>query len=37
VRNALAEIKQNLAFPSQDRVPGSPPSTLEPDKIAAGG
>jgi len=37
VRNALAEIKQNLAFPSQDRMSGSPPSTREPDKIAAGG
>jgi predicted PurR-regulated permease PerM len=37
VRSALTEIKQNLAFPSQERISGSPPSTLEPDKIAAGG
>jgi hypothetical protein len=37
VRSALTEIKQKLAFPSQERISGSPPSTLEPDKIAAGG
>jgi predicted PurR-regulated permease PerM len=37
VLSALAEIRQNLAFPSQERISGSPPSTLEPDKIAAGG
>ena len=37
VRSALAQIKQNLAVPSQERISGLPPSTLEPDKIAAGG
>ena len=37
VRSALAEIKQHLAFPSQERVSEPSPSTLEPDKIVAGG
>ena len=37
VRSALAETKQNLAFPSQERVSEPSPSTLEPDKMAAGG
>jgi predicted PurR-regulated permease PerM len=37
VRSALAEIKQNLAFSSQERVSEPSPSTLEPDKIVAGG
>jgi predicted PurR-regulated permease PerM len=37
VRSTLGEIKQNLALAGQQRVPGSSPSTLEPDKMAAGG
>ena len=37
VQSALAETKQNLAFPSQERVSEPSPSTLEPDKVGAGG
>jgi predicted PurR-regulated permease PerM len=37
VSSALAETKQNLAFPSQERVSEPSPSTPEPDKMAAGG
>jgi predicted PurR-regulated permease PerM len=42
VGSALAEIKQQLTFPHQERVPGSPPATLppaplQPEKLAAGG
>ena len=37
MRSALAETKQNLAFSSQERVPEPSPSTMEPDKMVAGG
>jgi hypothetical protein len=37
VRSVLAEIRQNLALPAQERISGSPLSAPEPDKIAAGG
>jgi predicted PurR-regulated permease PerM len=37
VRSALGEIKQNLALERPEPVSGSSPSTLEPDKMAAGG
>ena len=37
MRSALAEMKQNLAFSSQERIPEPSPSTMEPDKMAAGG
>jgi predicted PurR-regulated permease PerM len=37
VRSALAEIKQQLTYPNQERVSGSPPAPLQPEKLAAGG
>ena len=37
VRSALEEIKQNVAFPSEERRSGATLSAVEPDKMAAGG
>jgi predicted PurR-regulated permease PerM len=37
VRSALGEIKQNVAFPTQERTSEPTLSTVEPDKMAAGG